>query len=473
MKNKNAENKKIKKRYIFFAAAIVVVAVLLIFALYFYLDSDRGEGAQLIRSETVYAIIILLAVLPVLIGALAIGLFVRSKKSARCEVVSDIVIEADTPSATVSPAAEEEQPEEGTVSRFDGLTRIDEEKELYARDDYDDEITLKRLCENFRNFSANKLKLYYDISDIRRFIAGMAVSHILILQGMSGTGKTSLAYAYGEYLDNTSTVIPVQPMWKERTDLIGYYNEFTKRFNETDLLKKMYEANYSKDIYITVLDEMNIARVEYYFAEFLSLLELPDADKRNLSVVSDEWANDPKQLKNGHITLPKNMWFIGTANNDDSTFAISDKVYDRAMIMDLDKKAEPFAAPTVKKLHLTAERFEELAKEAVKEYKVTTRNAKRLEKLDEYMIENFHITFGNRIMKQINTYIPVYVSCGGDELEALDDILAKKVMRKLSMQNPVYIRNSAERFCQYMDELFGEENMQLCKAFVRRLEKNA
>ena len=167
------------------------------------------------------------------------------------------------------------------------------------------------------------------------------------------------------------------------------------------------------------------------------------------------------------------MWFIGTANNDDSTFAISDKVYDRAMIMDLDKKAEPFAAPTVKKLHLTAERFEELAKEAVKEYKVTTRNAKRLEKLDEYMIENFHITFGNRIMKQINTYIPVYVSCGGDELEALDDILAKKVMRKLSMQNPVYIRNSAERFCQYMDELFGEENMQLCKSFVRRLEKNA
>ena len=238
MKNKNAENKKIKKRYIFFAAAIVVVAVLLIFALYFYLDSDSGEGAQLIRSETVYAIIILLAVLPVLIGALAIGLFVRSKKSVRCEVVSDIVIEADTPSATVAPADEEEQPEEGTVSRFDGLTRIDEEKELYARDDYDNEITLKRLCENFRNFSANKLKLYYDISDIRRFIAGMAVSHILILQGMSGTGKTSLAYAYGEYLDNTSTVIPVQPMWKERTDLIGYYNEFTKRFNETDLLKR-------------------------------------------------------------------------------------------------------------------------------------------------------------------------------------------------------------------------------------------
>lgn len=82
-------------------------------------------------------------------------------------------------------------------------------------------------------------------------------------------------------------------MWKERTDLIGYYNEFTKRFNETDLLKKLYEANYSDEIYITVLDEMNIARVEYYFAEFLSLLELPNSEERLLTVVSDRWRTIP------------------------------------------------------------------------------------------------------------------------------------------------------------------------------------
>jgi hypothetical protein len=301
----------------------------------------------------------------------------------------------------------------------------------------------------------------------------MAVSHILILQGMSGTGKTSLAYAFGEYVDNTSTVIPVQPMWKERTDLIGYYNEFTKKFNETELLKKMYEANYSKDIYVTVLDEMNIARVEYYFAEFLSLLELPDRDKRYLGVVSEEWDNDPAGLYRGQIKLPPNMWFIGTANNDDSTFAISDKVYDRAMIMTLDNKAEAFIAPKTQRIHITAEYFEDIVNQALKEYKLTKRNEKRLEKLDEYMIENFHITFGNRIMKQIRTYVPVYVSCGGEELEALDDILSKKVMRKLSMQNPVYIRNSAERFCQFMDDLFGESNMKLCKEFIHRLEKNA
>ncbi len=416
-----------------------------------------------------YAILIYAIILLVLVAVLVVSLMISDNRQPKSLLIQSD--KAEISKTGEAPAAEEKIEE--SDGRFDGLSRIDDMRESYKRSDYREDITLKRLCESFRNFSANKLKLYYDISDIRRFIAGMAVSHILILQGMSGTGKTSLAYAFGEYLDNTSTVIPVQPMWKERTDLIGYYNEFTKRFNETDLLKKMYEANYSKDIYITVLDEMNIARVEYYFAEFLSLLELPDAEKRNLSVVSDEWESDPKQLRNGHIKLPKNMWFIGTANNDDSTFAISDKVYDRAMIMDLDKKAEPFAAPREKNLHITSDRFDELAAQAVKEYTLSGRNRKRLEKLDEYMIENFHITFGNRIMKQINTYIPVYVSCGGDELEALDDILAKKVMRKLSMQNPVYIRNSADRFCRYMDELFGEENMQLCKAFVRRLEKNA
>ena len=346
------------------------------------------------------------------------------------------------------------------MSRFDGLSRIDRERAKYVREGYDEHITLRTLCERFRNFSAGKLRLYYSISDIRRFISGLLVSHIMILQGMSGTGKTSLAYAFGEFLDNPSTVVPVQPMWKERTDLIGYYNEFTKRFNETDLLKKMYEAGYSKDIYITVLDEMNIARVEYYFAEFLSLLELPDPDERELTVVSDKWDTDPVQLRGGHILLPENMWFIGTANNDDSTFAISDKVYDRAMIMDLDSKAEIFAAEESEKLHITAKRFCELGEEAQREYEITRRNLKRLEKMDEFMKANFRITFGNRIMKQIKAYVPVY-------------ILSKKVMRKLGMQNPVYIRNQADRFCQYMDELFGEDRMKQCKAVVQRLKLNA
>jgi hypothetical protein len=336
------------------------------------------------------------------------------------------------------------------------------------RASYDKNLTLEGLCNDLRNYAAYKHRLYYDISDIRRFIAGMAVSHILILQGMSGTGKTSLAHAFGSFINNSSTIIPVQPMWKERTDLVGYYNEFTKKFNETLLLEKMYEANYSKDMYVTVLDEMNISRVEYYFAEFLSLLELPNAEERYIDVVSDKWATDPQQMKGGRIKLPENMWYIGTANNDDSTMAISDKVYDRAMIIDLDRRALPFDAPEVEAYPVSYEKFASLIKQAKRRYGLTLRNRRRIEQLDSYLIENLGITFGNRIMRQIEGYVPVYVACGGSELEAIDTVLAKKVLRKLESKNPVYVRNAAAALSLYLDELFSGDSLPGCRAVLER-----
>ena len=421
-----------------------------------------------------YAIFAYIAIVSMIVVCIIIAAMRNENKAPKIIATGSIPVASTTAvvSAVKSKKKDEEDEDEGR-SRFYMLCEIDTNSARYVRTNYDESITLQRFCEEFRNFACSELKLYYSIDDIRRFIAGLTVTKILILQGMSGTGKTSLAYAFGEFLENKSTVVPVQPMWKERTDLVGYYNEFTKRFNETTLLQKMYEANYSKDIYITILDEMNIARVEYYFAEFLSLLELPNPDRRYLDVVSDEWDNDPVQLKGGQIKLPNNMWFIGTANNDDSTFAISDKVYDRAMVMNLDQKSEPFIAPKTRHIHITAERFMALAEEAQKDYAITNRNMRRLEKLDEYMIKVFHITFGNRIMKQIKTYIPVYVACGGEELDALDDILSKKVLRKLETQNPVYIRSVVDGFCDYLDELFGRDKMKLCKEYVQRLKKNA
>ena len=427
------------------------------------LQTNMGTAIEILTSGT--AVVVYLIILLAAIVALVFSVMFGSGSSSSEE--KTVYIE--------KPEAEKEETteEEDSGERFCMLSEIDRKAGSYGHRSYEKELTLKTLCEEFRNYAAGELKLYYNIEDIREFISGMAVSKLLILQGMSGTGKTSLAHAFGMYIDNMSTVIPVQPMWKERTDLIGYYNEFTKRFNETLLLEKMYEANYSRDMYVTVLDEMNIARVEYYFAEFLSLLELPNAEQRYLEVVSDKWESDPKQLKEGRIKLPDNMWFIGTANNDDSTFAISDKVYDRAMILNLDAKCERFAAAKVGKRAVSAEQFGELVKIALKEYEISRRNRKRLEELDKYLIEHFHITFGNRIMKQIRQYIPVYVSCGGDELTALDDILSKKVIRKLETQNPIYLRNSAEGLIAYIEELFGVDKMPMCIEHIHRLQRNA
>ena len=393
------------------------------YALFLTVPSSSPDGGILGFLTSGTAIVIYIFLILTVIAALVLTVLFSGKKTEKGSAA-----EAKDPSVTPPVTSAADVLPEGE-SRFCMLTRIEEGRRGGGRvhaSRYHSAVTLASFCEDFRNYAASELKLYYSIDDIRRFVAGMAVSKILILQGMSGTGKTSLAHAFGEFVDNRSTVIPVQPMWKERTDLIGYYNEFTQRFNETILLEKMYEANGSEDIYVTVLDEMNIARVEYYFAEFLSLLELPNPEERYLTVVSDVWESDPAGLVDGRIKLPVNMWFIGTANNDDSTFAISDKVYDRAMVLDLDRKSEKFSAPKTRPVAIRAEHFQALGEAATREYAVSSRNRGRLKLLDEYLMEHFHITFGNRIMKQIDTYVPVFIACGGDELVALDDILSRR-----------------------------------------------
>ena len=490
------KNKRIRTMVILLIV-VVVVGGLLVAALLGPTFSSDWKGRQfelLVRSETMYIILIMAAMLLIFVLYMIRLVKKRNREIGDMpNILYDMALEAlekrermlrrrrnkmmpPKPAAPRRaggvPCETAEEPQE-IAPRFYMLNETDERMQSYAKPIYDEEIGFEELCLRFRQFCAGNMKLYYDIADIRRFVASLTVTHLIVMQGMSGTGKTSLAYAFGEFLQNQSVIVPIQPMWKERTDMIGYYNEFTRRFNETTLLQKMYEANYNDEIYVTVLDEMNIARVEYYFAEFLSLLEIPDPDKRYLDVVSDKWENDPKLLKNGQLRLPTNMWFMGTVNNDDSTFAISDKVYDRAMVMNLDNKSVAFEAEPTSPIKISARRWDQLTAQAREEYAITDRNLRRIQKLDEYLVENFRITFGNRIMKQIKGYVPVCIACGGRELDAIDDILSKKVLRKLESQNPVYVKSMAESLCNYLDELFGNDGMPLCKEYLRRLERNA
>lgn len=472
--------KKSKTKYIVLILIAIITTCFLGLALFLSDDSEVTSEMPLVNTETVYIIfglmVLLFLFLMFLLYVSIRRFFILKKMTVGYDDgdtdAPSIVIGHSNSNDDTSRSSRKAKQNDG-LSRFYMLSKIDDLAMEYKKPKYNNDFTLKELCDDFRDFACSELKLYYDISDIRQFIAALSVTHIIILQGMSGTGKTSLAYAFGEFLKNSTVVVPIQPMWKERTDLIGYFNEFTKKFNETLLLQKLYEANYNDEIYITVLDELNIARVEYYFAEFLSLLELPDVEKRYIDVVSDEWKTDPKLLKNGRLRLPKNMWFVGTANNDDSTFAISDKVYDRAMVLNLDKKAKPFevASKPVKKI--SASRLEQIFKKSKKEYGLTSRNLRRIRELDKYLIQNYHISFGNRIMKQMKEYVPVYVACGGTELEAIDNILAKKVLRKLESKNLVYVRNTADSLCTFIDELFGDDKMVMCKEYIKNFEQNA
>lgn len=367
----------------------------------------------------------------------------------------------------------EEEIESKRKSRFPELLEIDRVHKKFTPETSTSDLNLTQFCEDFRDFLANELKLYYSLQDLRKFVASLGVSKTMILQGMSGTGKTSIAVAFGKFINVSSTVVPIQPMWKERSDLLGYYNEFTGRFNETVILQKLYEAAYSDKMHIIVLDEVNIARVEYYFSEFLSLLELPSTSSRQLVVAAAGAPGDPEKMERGKIILPDNVWFLGTANNDDSTFAISDKVYDRAMIMNLDNRSEPFVGrDNVASVKMSATTFVQLVQQAQHDYQLSEEAKVKIKELDEYLISTFHVTFGNRILMQINKYIPIFIACGGSENDALDDILAKKTLRKLEAKNPVYIKSKSQELIAKIESIFGQDVMPECVKYINALANN-
>jgi len=356
-------------------------------------------------------------------------------------------------------------------SRFYKLTEIDQKYENYEAPEYDNTITLEEMCDRFRNFACSKLKLFYDIKTIRLFISAFSSARLVILQGISGTGKTSLPYAFGKFLQNPVTLASVQPSWRDRTELFGYFNEFTKRFNETEVLKAMYEATYTNEICVTILDEMNIARVEYYFAEMLSILEMPIRDLWIVDLVASGWPSDPKHIVKGRFKLPHNMYYVGTVNMDDSTFAISDKVYDRGMPININQKGKFFPAPEAEPVKMGFDHLEALYKDAKEKYKVSQEVLDKLELLDDYVIKHFRLAFGNRILKQLTEFIPTYVATGGTELDGLDYVLANKILRKFESLNLSYIRDEIDGMIAYMDKLFGSQNMGECKDYLKRLKK--
>ena len=358
----------------------------------------------------------------------------------------------------------------GVEHRFPKLTLVDEKYANYQVPAYDNEITLEDFVEGYRLFAASQMHLYYTPEIVRRFVAGMAASKLLILEGISGTGKTSLPYSFSRYMENPATIVSVQPSYRDRTEILGYFNEFSKRFNETEFLRALYEANYREDPTLIVLDEMNLARIEYYFAEMLSVLEMPSKDEWVLDLVPTEWPGDPKKLEDGKIHVSDATWFVGTANNDDSTFTITDKVYDRAMPIELNERADAFECEPHPHCEITAVHLQALFEKAKVDHPISEELLEKMQKLDNYLITRFKLSFGNRIMKQMNDFIPVYVACGGSEVGGMDYIVARKVLKKFESMNVSFVRDEITGLINYLDKTFGSAEMQDSKNYLRRIQ---
>jgi len=249
----------------------------------------------------------------------------------------------------------------------------------------------------------NKKGIYYHRSVIEDFFALLRTNDLIILAGDSGSGKTNLVKSFAEAIGGKSFIIPVKPNWTSAEDLLGYYNPLEKKYVITAFLSALIEAEANPNVpYLICLDEMNLARVEYYFADFLSLLEernkQPEiflysddeashtleeyktflrliekvkSDHKDKELVDfvdflqDEDANielhklcgfhEGDSLLNYHsklrrilsgfintpssIKLPNNVRIIGAINVDDTTHYLSPKILDRAHVI---KFSNPF-----------------------------------------------------------------------------------------------------------------------------------
>lgn len=356
-------------------------------------------------------------------------------------------------------------------NRFTKLNNLDEKYKFSKLPTYmtdSDKLTLPQIVNHFRNYAAFSHNLYYDEKTAATFLAGMATSKIMILEGISGTGKTSLPYVFGKFINNDASIISVQPSWRDRFEMMGYFNEFTKKFNETEFLASIYEATYRTDINLIVLDEMNLARVEYYFADFLSLLELPNSDEWLLEVVPEQLVGDPINLVGGKLKIPENVWFVGTANNDDSTFAITDKVYDRASSISMNEKAVKFLGNDLPKLNISYDYIKDLFNNALDNNELSKSSYQALEKLDTHIAKTFQITFGNRIMKQLETFVPVFVACGRDEVDGIDYIISRKIIRKFETLNLPFLKKEMEELVLMFDNLFGKNKLYESKSMIQK-----
>ncbi|PEJ68332.1 MrcB family domain-containing protein [Bacillus wiedmannii] len=172
---------------------------------------------------------------------------------------------------------------------------------------------------------------YYEKKDLINFFLSLKTKPFVILSGISGTGKTKIVQWFAESLGATEengqfTLIPVRPDWSDSSDLLGYVN-LQGEFQERPLIKVLEAADANPNRpYFVVLDEMNLARVEYYFSDFLSVIE--SRKWKDGKIVTSPVL--PESITNKHITIPSNVYIIGTVNMDETTHPLSKKVLDRA-----------------------------------------------------------------------------------------------------------------------------------------------
>ncbi|MEU8258365.1 AAA family ATPase [Micromonospora inaquosa] len=334
---------------------------------------------------------------------------------------------------------EELQSKVGANDPFPACSSYDRHQDLQETRYLRQPETLAALADDLRHQMAHSADFYFTESDVRLFLAGLASNRLHLLQGISGTGKTSLPREFFKALsggDDAVEIVEVQAGWRDKDDLFGYYNAFEKRFAESEFTKALYRAllpaNADRPMVI-VLDEMNLAHPEQYFGTMLSVLENSIGQAGYIDLLTSPLDSLPREFDGNRLPLPPNVWFVGTANHDETTVAFADKTYDRAHVQELPPRHQPFRAlsrPETDPVSFDA--LMELFDDAADTHEEAVGRAILL--LDDSLrklFATFGVGWGNRLVRQLDRFLPVVVAAGGTPTEALDHVVATKLVRKL------------------------------------------
>lgn len=324
------------------------------------------------------------------------------------------------------------------ASPFPQCTKMDDEYSG-ARDDLrNDVIPLDTFIPQVRDFLAQQHRLYYSETDLRVFVAGMAATKLHVLQGVSGIGKTQLPLQFGEAIGAKVRTVAVGADWRTPQELTGYYNAFERRFYESEFTQAVYQANcprFRHQPFFVVLDEMNLSHPEQYFSDVLSILERKHEKDQGLALMTAEVTPAPKWLRDGRLLpLPDNVWFVGTANQDETTVGFAEKTLDRSNILELPSRPERFVpapadVPPVYSLKAWKKTFLQAAEAHEAESDRVTRFLQG--ELATQLHADFRIGVGPRSFNQLDDFVSTFVAAGGTVGEAADHVLAMKVLRKV------------------------------------------
>lgn len=308
----------------------------------------------------------------------------------------------------------------------------------------------------------DKLKtngIFFDDRMINAFHTGLKVadySPLVVLAGISGTGKSLLPRLYAHAMGMNFLQVAVQPRWDGPQDMFGFYNYMEGRYKATELSRFLWQFDcynnpeaeekykFNPPMNLVLLDEMNLARVEYYFSDLLSKLEVrrglnaSDDNQRLNAEIEIECGASEQNSATRRLFVGPNFLFVGTMNEDETTQTLSDKVVDRSNVLRFGRPQKLNATPDIQKfLEAFPERV--IFEQRWQNEWIRNENTQRIARLQKVMDEiNSQLAllgrpFAHRVWQAMKSYVSNYPVDGEAGFSAaVSDQIEMKILPKLN-----------------------------------------